>query len=89
MLLIALLLRYNIAILHLLIYVTLLTDYVTSHMLAIRRSNIRFGTRGGALGGGTVLLAGWEPVRFPLVSLKFFIDIILPAALRPWGRLSL
>jgi len=24
-----------------------------------------------------------------MVSLKFFIDIILPAALRPWGTLSL
>jgi len=38
---------------------------------------------------GTALRAGRSWVQFPMVSLDFFIDIILPAALRPWGRLSL
>jgi len=45
--------------------------------------------RGSAVGWGTALKAGRSRVRFSMVSLEFFIDIILPAALWPWGRLSL
>jgi len=36
----------------------------------------------------TALQAGRWRVQFSTVSLEFFIDIILPAALQPWGRLS-
>ena len=39
------------------------------------------GAGGGAIGWGTVLPVGRSRVRFPIVSLEFFIDIILPAAL--------
>jgi len=47
------------------------------------------GARGGAVGWGIALKAGSSRVRFPMVSLEFFIYIILPAALWPWDRLSL
>ena len=35
------------------------------------------------------LKSGRSRVRFPIVSLEFFIDVILPAALWSWDRLSL
>jgi hypothetical protein len=38
---------------------------------------------------GTALQTGRWQDRFPMVPLEFFIDIILPAALWPWGRLNL
>ena len=44
---------------------------------------------GGAVGWRTALQVGRSRVRFPMVSLEFFIDIILLAALWTWGRLSL
>jgi len=43
------------------------------------------GARGGTVGWGTALQAGRSRARFPVVSLEFFIDIILPATRRFWG----
>jgi hypothetical protein len=40
---------------------------------------------GGSVGRGTALQLGRSRVRFSIVSLEFFIDIILPVALWPWG----
>jgi hypothetical protein len=40
-------------------------------------------------GWGTALQTGRSWNRFPMVSLEFFIYIILPIELRDWGRLSL
>ena len=49
----------------------------------------RTGVRGGAVGWGTVLQVGRLRVRFLMVSLEFFIDIILPAELWPRSRIKL
>jgi len=50
---------------------------------------IKSKTHAVAFGRGTALQAGRPRGQFPVVSLEFFIDIILPAALCLWGRLSL
>ena len=55
----------------------------------IQDTYIKMGACGGAVGLGTALQAGRSRVRFPMVSLEFFIDILLPAAMRTknifWG----
>ena len=43
---------------------------------------LSFGAHGGAVDCGTDLQAGWSRIRF-------FTDLSLPAALWPWGRISL
>jgi hypothetical protein len=47
------------------------------------------GARGSAVGWGIALQTGRSGVWFSMVSLEFFIYIILPAALWPWGWLNL
>ena len=70
------------------IYVFLLL-WLCILILCLCMTTLTEGARGSAVGRGTALQVGRSRVRFPMVSLEVFIDIILPAALWPWGRLSL
>jgi hypothetical protein len=47
------------------------------HISIFHFSTFKYGARVGAVGWGTELQAWW--VRFPMMSLEFFIDKILPA----------
>ena len=46
------------------------------------------GVRGGAVGLGNALKAGRSQVRFPMVSLKFFIDIMFPGRTMALGSIQ-
>jgi hypothetical protein len=60
--------------------------YFYSYLISVR--NLQ-GARGSVVGCGTMLQAGRSPVRFSMRSLDFSFDLIFPAALWPWGLLSL
>jgi hypothetical protein len=50
---------------------------------------ITYRARGSLVPRNSMLQAGKQWVLFPIRSLHFPIDLILPAALQPWDRLSL
>jgi len=50
------------------------------YLLKVKKS-LSGGSRGSKIGYGTALPAGREQIRFPMASLVFAIDIILPGAL--------
>ena len=62
---------------------TLYQNYISIYYLFI------YWARGGVVGWGTALQAWRLRVRFPMVSLEFFIRIILPAELWPCGWFNL
>jgi hypothetical protein len=63
--------------------------------MAARVGNFYYGISGlyylrlGYVVAQLVETLSYKRVRFPSVSSEFFNDIILPAALRPWSRISL
>jgi len=63
--------------------------YISVSVNGIFHIYIYIGVGVGAVDWGTTLKAGRSWVLFLFVSLEFFIDIILPAALWPWVRHSL
>jgi hypothetical protein len=62
--------------------------HIYSMILKILTFTIYTGARGTIVGWGTMLQAGRPRVRFPMRWI-LSVDLILPAALWPWGRLSL
>ena len=64
------------------------TSIINNRLNFVTLTILYDGVCGGAVGWGAVLQPGRSWVRFPMVSLEFFIDIILLVTLWPWGWLS-
>jgi hypothetical protein len=62
---------------------------IPTHNTRIWTPSSFWGALGSVVGWDTMLQTGSSRVRFPIRSLDFLIDLILPAALWPRGRLSL
>ena len=59
----------------------ILSQYLIVFVFIYCKYVLKYGARGDAVGCGTALQAGRSRVRFPIVSLEFFIDAIHSAAL--------
>ena len=82
--------RFNYIVISIIQHIKIYYIFINPlHIYLLRIYVLIIKTRGGAVGWGTALQAGRSRVRFPLVSLEIFINVILPAALWSWGRLSL
>jgi hypothetical protein len=55
--------------------------YAMTASINLLSSSDSTGARGSVVGSDTVLQAGMPRIRFPMRSLDFTVDLILPAAL--------
>jgi hypothetical protein len=62
---------------------------LVKRIINLIRDIINTGARGSVDGWGTMLQPGRSRFRFPMRKLDFSVHANFPAALWPWGRLSL